>query len=101
MAAALEPLAERIKAGVGSATTQIAFGELNVTVPREDIAKVLWYLRDDPECEFKILIDICGVDHPSRPKRFDVVYHLLSVSKNQRVRVKVEAEENVPIPSVV
>jgi NADH-quinone oxidoreductase subunit C len=101
MAAALEPLAERIKAGIASAVANIAFGELTITVPREEIGRVLGYLRDDPQCAFQILIDLCGVDHPSRPKRFDVVYHLLSVSYNSRIRVKLEAGENEPVPSVI
>jgi NADH-quinone oxidoreductase subunit C len=101
MAETLEQLAERIKAGLASAGTEIAFGELNVTVPGESIVSVLTYLRDDPECEFKILIDLCGVDYPNRARRFDVVYHLLSVSKNRRIRVKVETGENEPVPSAI
>jgi len=101
MTYALKLLADRIQAGAPSTVARIAFAELTLTVEAADIVRVLAFLRDDPECEFKILIDICGVDCPNRPKRFDVVYHLLSVAKNQRVRVKVEAEENVPVPSVV
>jgi NADH-quinone oxidoreductase subunit C len=62
---------------------------------------VLAFLRDDPECQFTILIDICGVDYPSRPRRFDVVYHLLSIAKNRRIRIKIETEETAPVPSVV
>jgi len=101
MTDALKLLADRIQAGAPGTVARIAFAELTLTVEAADIVRVLAFLRDDPECEFKILIDICGVDYPNRPKRFDVVYHLLSVAKNQRVRVKVEAEENVPVPSVV
>ena len=101
MAEGLEQLAEHIKAGIASAAPAIAFGELNVTVPAGGIAQALTFLRDDPDCEFKILIDICGVDHPARAKRFDVVYHLLSVSRNRRVRVKLEVGENEPVPSVI
>jgi NADH-quinone oxidoreductase subunit C len=101
MTDALKLLADRIQAGVAGAGARIAFAELTLTVEATDIVRALSFLRDDSECEFKILIDICGVDYPNRPQRFDVVYHLLSVAKNQRVRIKVEAEENVPIPSVV
>jgi len=80
--------------------TAIAYGELMVGVRREAIARVLAYLRDDPNCLFKVLIDICGVDYPERPERFDVVYNLLSVKHNERIRVKVTADEESPVPSV-
>lgn len=97
----LEGLAEHIKAGLPSASAAVAYGELNITVPHEEIVKTLTFLRDDPECAFAVLIDLCGVDHPSRPKRFDVVYHLLSVAKNRRIRVKVEAGEGETVPSAI
>lgn len=101
MAEPLESLAERIKAQLPSAETSLAFGELTLTVEAADIAHALGVLRDDPECRFTLLIDICGVDYPSRTRRFDVVYHLLSIEKNQRIRVKLETDENAPVPSVV
>jgi len=100
MTDALKLLADRIQAGAPGAVARIAFAELTLTVEAADVVRTLSFLRDDPECEFKVLIDICGVDYPNRPRRFDVVYHLLSVAKNQRVRVRAEAEENVPVPSV-
>jgi len=78
----------------------IAVGELTVTARAESIAKILKFLRDDPECQFKQLTDIAGVDFPERAKRFDVVYHLLSFQQNVRVRVKVETDEDTPVPSV-
>jgi NADH-quinone oxidoreductase subunit C len=98
----LSQLAEHIAAGLPGAAkeSRIALDELTIFVEGKDIVRVLAFLRDDPECEFKILIDICGVDYPQRAKRFDVVYHLLSISRNRRIRVKVEAGENEPIPSV-
>src|SRR5262245_40540181 len=100
--AALEDLAAHIKAGLGdSVRDSISHDELTITVEGANVISVLTFLRDDPGCEFKVLIDICGVDYPNRPRRFDVVYHLLSVSKNARIRVKVEAEETRPIPSAV
>jgi NADH-quinone oxidoreductase subunit C len=101
MGQTLEHLVERIGAGIASAKHEIAFGELNVTLPREGIVAALTFLRDDPDCAFKLLIDICGADYPNRPQRFDVVYHLLSVSQNCRVRVKIETDEVSPVPSVV
>jgi NADH-quinone oxidoreductase subunit C len=72
-----------------------------VDVEPGEIARVLKTLRDDPNFEFKILIDICGVDWPSRPMRFDVVYHLLSLTKNARVRLKLQTDEETPVPSAV
>jgi len=75
-------------------------GELVLYVKTESIVRVLNFLRDDSTCRFKILIDICGVDYPERPKRFEVVYQLLSIAQNHRVRVKVETDESIPVPSV-
>jgi NADH-quinone oxidoreductase subunit C len=80
---------------------QVALGELTLVVPPERIAAVLTTLRDDKECLFEVLIDICGVDYPERERRFDVVYHLLSPRKNQRIRVKCETDADTPMPSVV
>jgi NADH-quinone oxidoreductase subunit C len=80
--------------------TVIAYGELVVSVRRDAIARVLAFLRDDPKCLFKVLVDICGVDYPERPERFDVVYNLLSVKLNQRIRVKATTDEMSPVPSV-
>ena len=60
---------------------------------------MLKHLRDDAECEFKILVDICGVDWPQREKRFDVVYHLLSLTRNMRIRVKAQVGEGETIKS--
>jgi NADH-quinone oxidoreductase subunit C len=98
---ALEVLADRIKAGLPGVETFIAFDELTATANAAAIVGVLTFLRDDPECEFKILMDLCGVDYPTRAHRFDVVYHLLSISKNQRIRVKVDTDEGTTVPSVV
>ncbi len=78
-----------------------AFGELTLVVARDEIATVLTKLRDAPALQFEILIDICGVDYPARPNRFDVVYHLLSPRKNLRLRLKLETNEADPVPSVV
>ncbi|MCE2493656.1 MAG: NADH-quinone oxidoreductase subunit C [Alphaproteobacteria bacterium] len=98
---ALSELAEYI-AGVLPTevlTTEIESDELTVMVGRESIVKILTFLRDDTNCGFRILIDICGVDWPEREMRFDVVYNLLSLTHNQRIRVKVQTDERHPVPS--
>lgn len=77
----------------------LAFGELVLNARREKIIRVLRFLRDDPGCNFICLVDLCGVDYPEREKRFDVVYHLLSPRRNQRVRVRVETDEMDSVPS--
>ncbi|HJW40222.1 MAG TPA: NADH-quinone oxidoreductase subunit C [Rhizomicrobium sp.] len=78
-----------------------AVGELSVDVLPGEIVRVMSFLRDDPACEFKILVDICGVDWPERTKRFDVVYHLLSLTKNMRLRAHVHVAEDEAVPSIV
>jgi NADH-quinone oxidoreductase subunit C len=79
----------------------IAFGELVVDAESTEIIRLLYYLRDDPECRFTLLIEITAVDWPLREKRFDVVYLLLSLTGNRRIRIKVQVEENVAVPSAV
>jgi NADH-quinone oxidoreductase subunit C len=78
----------------------IAYGELNLFSTADRIVEVLTRLRDDPESRFAQLIDLCGVDYPQRAKRFDVVYHLLSLVKNRRVRIKLETDEESPVPTI-
>ena len=99
----LEDLGAHIKGAMTSAVTDVsvAVGELTLTVAADQIIPVLTYLRDDPRCKFTTLIDIAGVDYPERAKRFDVVYHLLSMHLNQRVRVKIETGEQTAIASAV
>ncbi|MGE5503768.1 MAG: NADH-quinone oxidoreductase subunit C [Actinomycetota bacterium] len=75
-------------------------GELSVRVRAQSVCKVLTFLRDDSGCLFKQLVDVCGVDWPAREQRFDVVYHLLSMKHNQRVRVKIATDEDTAVPSV-
>jgi NADH-quinone oxidoreductase subunit C len=97
----LQTLADHIRAKLGSAvlSAELARGELTLGIDRDAIAAVLRFLRDDPKCRFSILLDICGVDWPDRDPRFDVVYHLLSLTHNRRVRLKVAADETAPVPS--
>ncbi|MEZ5994510.1 MAG: NADH-quinone oxidoreductase subunit C [Hyphomonadaceae bacterium] len=78
----------------------VAHEELTIAAKADGIVSLLTFLRDDPRCRFTTLIDICGADYPERGKRFDVVYHLLSMHLNQRVRVKLETDEETPVPSV-
>ena len=77
----------------------ITHGELTLQVKADQIVTVLTFLRDDPRCKFTTLIDICGADYPEREHRFDVVYHLLSMQLNQRVRIKLEVDDETPVPS--
>lgn len=99
----LKELGEHIAGSLENEVTgfDITFGELTVLARAEQIVKVMKFLRDDPACRFSVLIDLCGVDYPGRAKRFDVVYHLLSLHQNHRVRVKVKADEETPVPSVI
>jgi NADH-quinone oxidoreductase subunit C len=78
---------------------EIDRGELMAEVKREALLAVLTYLRDDPQCRFKQLVDICGVDFPDRVERFDVVYNLLSLTHNRRIRLKVATDEDHPVAS--
>ena len=96
-------LAEHVSAALADAVlgTEIRAGELCCRVEREALSRVLQFLRDDPKCGFSVLCDICGVDYPNRPLRFEVVYNLLSMRHNQRIRLKVSTDEEQPVPSVV
>jgi len=94
-------IAEQARADFKEALVDVvhAFGELTLTVERERIVEVLGKLRAEPY-RFHQLIDLCGADYPRRERRFDVVYHLLSLTQNVRLRVKVMTDETVPVPSV-
>lgn len=82
------------------ADAQVSFGELCLTAPLPRIVEALTFLRDHPDYRFELMIDLTAVDYPEREKRFDVVYHLLSMSKNLRVRVKLVTDEDTPVPTV-
>jgi NADH-quinone oxidoreductase subunit C len=103
MTQSLEDLAKKIADSVpGAVLSQtIALDQLTLEIACADIFKTLEFLRDDPHCAFAVLIDICGVDWPQRAKRFDVVYHLLSLTQNMRIRLKVETDEDTPVASAV
>jgi len=99
----LEALGEAIKADSAGAVggVHVVFGELTLTAPAARIVDLLAMLRDNPAYRFVQLIDLCGVDYPERPQRFEVVYHLLSMTQNKRIRIKVATDEDTPVPSVV
>jgi len=99
----LRALAEHVSAALSDAVTaaDIHGGELCCRVERNSLRRVLQFLRDDAKCAFTVLCDICGVDYPDRQFRFEVVYNLLSISLNQRIRLKVETDEEQSVPSAV
>jgi NADH-quinone oxidoreductase subunit C len=91
------------KAALGDALLEVkdAVGEITLTVRRESIVEVCRTLRDTPGLEYQQLMEIAGVDYPDRAERFEVNYHLLSLTKNRRIRVKVTTDEQTPVPSIV
>jgi NADH-quinone oxidoreductase subunit C len=99
--AALEALGQEIVAnGAGAFTgASVSFGDLTLTAQLPRIVQALTWLRDVQG--FEQLVDIAGADYPERERRFDVVYHLLSLSKNRRVRIKIQTDEDTAVPSVV
>jgi NADH-quinone oxidoreductase subunit C len=98
----LEELGRKIAAALpgGLRAHAVNYGELTLEIERDGILSALTFLRDDPECRFTLLIDITAVDWPQRETRFDVVYHLLSLAGNRRVRVKIQTDENTNVLSV-
>jgi len=98
----LEKLGQAIVANSAGAVAsyEVMYGELNLTGPANRVVEAMTLLRDNPEFRFRQLIDIAGADYPERERRFDVVYHLLSMTKNLRVRLKVQTDEDTPVPSV-
>jgi NADH-quinone oxidoreductase subunit C len=99
----LSALGEHIAGALGAAVNgfEVAYGELTLNVERDAIVEVVTFLRDDAKCRFIAFVDVCGADYPAREFRFDVVYHLLSPHLNQRIRVKLQADDVTPVPSIV
>ncbi len=91
-------VADRL-AGIDHELT-IGHGELTVQIAVENLAETMKVLQGDMQLKFISFIDMCGVDYPSRPRRFDVVYHLMSPTLNQRIRVKAQTDEETPVPSM-
>jgi NADH-quinone oxidoreductase subunit C len=102
MSAALDDLGAHIASSMTNAILgrEITFGELTLSVSIDQIVPVVTFLRDDPRCKFTTFIDVCGVDYPERAKRFDVVYHLLSMQLNHRIRLRVQTDETTAVPSI-
>src|SRR5579871_491874 len=99
----VESLGEAIAAALPGAVMghAVTNGELTINVNAAEIVTVATFLRDDPRCAFVCFIDVTAVDWPQRERRFDVVYHLLSPTRNQRVRVKIEVDESTPVASLI
>jgi NADH-quinone oxidoreductase subunit C len=88
------------KSGFGL-VADMAHGELTLSCEPQTLIGLLMFLRDDARCRFTTLVDICGADYPERAKRFDVVYHLLSMHMNHRIRIRVQTDEQAPVPSAI
>lgn len=99
---ALRDLGEYVQAALPDQveSVDISRDELVIVVRRESIVRVLTFLRDDVNCQFKQLMDVCGVDYPGRRERFEVVYNLLSLTHNRRIRAKVGTDEQSAVPTV-
>ena len=99
----LKAMGEAILAdGMGSAVGfRVEYGELSIIAQPNRIVDLLTILRDNAAYKFIQLSMISGVDYPDRARRFDVVYQLLSFAKNRRLRVKLQTDEDTPVPSVV
>jgi NADH-quinone oxidoreductase subunit C len=95
-----EGIIDAVKAAIGDAflSAKDEVGEVSIDVGRESIADVLRTLRD--ALDYQQLMEIAGVDYPDRAERFEVVYHLLSITKNHRIRVRVSTDEEKPVPTV-
>jgi NADH-quinone oxidoreductase subunit C len=101
MELALKDLDEYVSGQLGDKVLerQTDSDELSLTVHRDNIIETLKFLRDDVNCQFKQVMDICGVDYPENEERFCVVYNLLSLPHNLRIRIKTWTSEDVPVPS--
>jgi NADH-quinone oxidoreductase subunit C len=98
----LEALGQSIVANTGGAVAsfKVEFNELTLTGPAGRVVDAITQLRDHPDWAFAQLIDLAGVHYPQREQPFEVVYHLLSLTKNHRVRLKVSTDEDTPVPSI-
>jgi NADH-quinone oxidoreductase subunit C len=98
---ALKEIGDHVAAALPGDVISVAqpLDELTIVVNAGAIARVLAFLRDDDQCDFKCLVDLCGVDWPERDQRFEVVYNLLSVRQNQRIRVKLWTDDQTPVPT--
>ena len=96
----LQRLGQDVASLPGVRETSIHLGELTAIADRDALSRLMTVLRDDPRFAFEQVMDVCGVDWPHRAERFDVVYNLLSVSLNHRLRVVVTTDAETPVASV-
>ena len=101
MALNLTELGAALSTRAGVIRAVEAFGELTVTVAVDSLLDLMAHLKDDPSTRMTSLVDITAVDHPERADRFDVVYHLLSMYTNGRVRVKAHVADTDMVPSLI
>ena len=103
MSEALQELAGIIalKQADAVVSSTVAFGELTLVANLAHLEALVEFLREDASCRFSTLVDITAVDHPERAQRFDMVYHFLSMYRNQRIRVKVAVREEEMVPSLI
>jgi NADH-quinone oxidoreductase subunit C len=101
MTESLQQLGERLASALPQEVTaaEVRYGELMIHVRRDGILRILAFLRDDPGCLFTVLVDVAGADYPDRAERFDVIYNLLSLRHNRRIRLKLTTDEDSPVPS--
>jgi NADH-quinone oxidoreductase subunit C len=99
---ALRELGDYLEAAIGDDLLALegAYDQLSLRIGRDALVRVLTLLRDDQNCQFKQLVDLTAVDYPDQAERFEVVYNLLSLKVNQRVRIKVTTDERTPVPSL-
>jgi len=99
---ALKELGKYVQDTLGDAVTGITMhlGELSIEINRDDVLKIIKFLCDDVNCQFLTLLDVCGVDYPEDDERFEIVYHMLSMTHNNRIRIKLRTDEDTPVASV-
>lgn len=97
-----EGVIDAVKAVLGDdlVYAEEALNEISITVRRETLGAVMTKLRDDKTLEYQQLMEIAGVDYPERPERFELCYHLLSLTRNHRIRIKVTVDEDTPVSSI-
>ena len=98
----LQELGRHIEVSLPDAvrSVEILLGELIIRIEPSKVVKVMTFLRDDTNCRFQQMMDLTAADYPDRAERFDVIYNLLSLRHNQRIRVKLSTDEDTPVPSI-
>ena len=98
----LDELAKYIETNLGDSLLSIEWekDELVLRTQRQTLITVMAFLKDDNKCLFKTLVDLCGVDYPEDEDRLEVVYNLLSLKRNMRIRVKVRTDTASAVPSL-